>query len=164
MRTKLLLLLVLVVLAVSVNAQGKNEKPFKIGAGVVLGLPVGDVSTGYSLAYGVDVQGEYAAASSIGLTLSAGYLDWAAKSGYGGNSGSIPILVGGKYYFQNKIYASAQVGVSIFTEKGSGNYFTFAPGIGYQISEKFDLLLKYQSITVTGSSINFLGVRAGLTF
>ena len=72
--------------------------------------------------------------------------------------------MGARYYFSDKLFGSAQAGVSIFTENGSGKYFTFAPGIGYKISEKFDLLLKYQSITPSGGSINFMRVRAGLSF
>lgn len=165
MKTKIFMLLVLVVLSASVNAQTKDSKPFKMSVGAELGLPVGDVSTSYSLAYGVDLQGEYAASSSVGITISAGYIDWAAKSGYGGgNIGSIPVLVGAKYYFADKFFGSVQAGVSIFTDRNVGNRFTFAPGIGYKISEKFDILLKYQTISFSGSSVNFLGVRAGLTF
>ena len=171
MKTKLFMLLVLVVLTASVNAQSKDSKPFKIGVGAVIGLSVGDLSTDFR--YGVDLQGEYAASPLVGLTVSAGYLGWvgggpvyAAIGGYGrGNTRPIlPVLAGARYYFADKLFGSAQAGVSIYTEKGAGNYFTFAPGIGYKISEKFDLLLKYQSIIVSGGNINFMGVRAGLSF
>lgn len=164
MRTKLIFMLVLVVLAGSINAQSKDEKPFTIGAGAAIGLPVGDVSTDFSLAWGLDLMGEYAVAPSLGVTLSAGYVDWVEKSGSIGSNGSVPVLAGVKYYFADKFYGSAQLGVSIFTQYGGGNYFTFAPGIGYKISERFDLLLKYQSITDSGFNIDFIGIRAGLSF
>jgi hypothetical protein len=164
MKTKLLLIVVLLVLAGSVNAQSKDEKPFKIGIGALVGLPLGDYSNVASLAYGVDLMGEYAVASACAITLSAGYLDWAKKSGYSGNSGMIPVLAGLKYDFSDKIYGSAQAGVSFSTQSGGGSAFTFAPGVGYKISDKFDLLLKYQSASNNGANASFLGVRAGWTF
>ena len=164
MKKQIFLLVVLVVLAVSVNAQSKNEKTFKIGVGAMVGLPMGDIADAASLAYGFDVIGEYAVAPKIGLTISAGYLDWAKKSGFGGNWSSIPVLVGGKYYFSDKLYGSAQVGFSFYSESIYGTAFTFAPGIGYKISEKFDLLLKYQSAGKDGWADSSLGLRAGFSF
>ena len=169
MKTKLVLLVVLFVVTLSVSAQnsakGSDEKPFKIGAGAMIGLPVGDVSNFTSLAYGIDLMGEYAVDPSFGVTLSAGYLDFAKKSGFSGfKMGLIPVLVGGKYYFSEQFYGSAQVGISLSTQSGGGSAFTFAPGIGYKISNNFDLMLKYQSASKNGASTAFIGVRAGLTF
>jgi len=78
--------------------------------------------------------------------------------------GLIPVLVGGKYNFSDQLYGSAQIGLSFSTSSGGGSAFTFAPGIGYKISDNFDLLLKYQSASKNGGSTSFLGVRAGLSF
>jgi len=39
MKTRLLLLAVLLVVTLSVKAQKSDEKPFKIGAGALIGLP-----------------------------------------------------------------------------------------------------------------------------
>jgi hypothetical protein len=166
MKTKQLILTALLfVVASYVNAQTKDEKPFKFGAGVLIGLPVGDVSSYTNLAYGFDVLGEYAVAPSFGVTLSAGYVDFAKKSGYSGfKTGLIPILFGGKYYFSDMLYASAQVGLSLSTQSGAGSAFTFAPGIGYKISKNFDLMLKYQSASKNGGNVAFFGLRAGLSF
>ena len=167
MRSKLILLFVLVALGLSLNAQTENKKPITIGVGALIGFPV---SSAYHLPLGLDVIGEYAVAPSWGLTLSAGYdvglvktVYWSSESGYRGvNEGLISVMAGGKYYFANKFYGSAQLGVFIYTAKGSGNYLTFAPGIGYKISKKFDLLLKFQSFAM--SDLDFLGIRAGFTF
>ena len=172
MKTKLLLIVMLFVLAVSANAQTKatstDTKTFKIGAGAMIGLPTGDSSDFFSLTYGVDLMGEYAIAPTYALTLSAGYADWALKSKYkdvlDAEAGMIPVLAGVKYYFSDKIYGSAQLGLTFYTESGSGNAFTFAPGVGYKITDKFDLLLKYQSASKDGSTVSFLGVRAGYSF
>ena len=177
MKAKLLLIVMLFVLAVSVNAQTKaastDAKTFKIGAGAMIGLPTGDYTDVASLAYGVDVMGENAVAPSLGLTLSLGYFDFAKKSdfkevedefGYNLKLGLITVLAGAKYYFSDKLYGSAQAGLSFATESGAGSVFTFAPGIGYKIADKFDLLLKYQSGSKNGSTVSFLGVRAGYSF
>ena len=165
MKTKLILLIVLFVLSQSVIAQSKDEKPFKIGVGAMIGLPLGDISTGTSLTYGVDLLGEYSVAPSFALTLSAGYVDFILKSGYSGNNGLIPVLAGAKYYFSDKIYGSAQTGLAFSTQSGnSGSAFTFAPGLGYKVSGNFDLLLKYQSATKNDWNTSFLGLQAGFSF
>lgn len=180
MKTKIYLLVVLFVLAVSVNAQTKDEKTFKIGAGAMVGLPMGDFTSGvknsdvFKLTYGFDLTGEYPIAPTFALTLSAGYVDWAWKSdikaavedemGMNVSFAMIPVLAGAKYYFTDKLYGSAQIGLSFFTMKDAGNAFTFAPGIGFKVSEKFDLLLKYQSLSKEDVHLSFLGLRAGLAF
>jgi len=168
MKTKLLLFTVLAAFTLTVHAQSmeaRDEKPFKIGVGALIGLPVGDYSDITSLAWGIDLMGEYAVAPEFGLTLSAGYLDWAKKSGFSGlKLGFIPVLVGAKYYFTDQLYGSGQVGISFSTQSGGGSAFTYAPGIGYKISDNFDLLLKFQSATKDGVSTSFIGIRAGLSF
>ena len=164
MKSKLFLLVVLCLFSLSVNAQSTDEKPFKIGAGAMIGLPVGDVTNVATLAFGVDVMGEYAIAPSFGLTLSLGYVDFALKSWYKelldaadlkSKMGMIPFLVGGKYNFSDKFYGSLQAGLSFGTSSDSGTAFTFAPGVGYKISDQFDLLIKYQSASKNGGSTSF---------
>jgi len=130
----------------------------------MIGLPTGDYADVANFAYGVDIMGEYAVAPSFDLTFSTGCVNWAKKSGYTGDVKLIPVLAGAKYYFSDKLYGSAQAGLSFATESGAGSVFTFAPGIGYKIADKFDLLLKYQSGSKNGSTVSFLGVRAGYSF
>lgn len=173
MKTKLLLFAVLVSLILSLKAQNGDEKPFKIGAGAMIGLPIGDLGDIASLAYGVDLMCEYAVQPSFTLTLSIGYVDFSKKSEYKDledewgtkfKLGIIPVLAGTKYYFTNKLYGNAQIGISLATESDYGTAFTFAPGVGFKISENLDLLLKYQSETATGGSDSFIGLRAGFNF
>lgn len=165
MKTKLFMFAVLVALTLSVSAQSTDEKPFKFGAGALIGLPMGDYSDVASLAYGFDVLCEYAVAPEFGVTLSAGYLDWAKKSGFSGAKlGQIPVLVGAKYYFTESLYGSAQLGISFFTASGAGSAFTFAPGVGMKLTDNIDLLLKYQSASKNGGNASFLGLRVGISF
>lgn len=165
MKTKLLLFVMLAAFTLSsVKAQTNADMPFKIGIGGMIGLPVGDYSDFADLAFGFDLLGEYAVAPSFALTLSAGYVDWVKKSGFSGNAGLIPILAGAKYYFSDMLYGSIQAGISIGTDSDSESAFTFAPSLGYKLSDSFDLSLKYQSATKNSSDASFLGLRLGYTF
>jgi hypothetical protein len=163
MKAKLFLLVILIFFAVSVDAQIKNEKPFRIGIGAMAGLPIGDMSEA-SLAFGADIQAEYNVVPAFAVTLSAGYLDWAGSWWSFGDLGMIPVLAGLKYNFIDKFYGSAQAGLTFSTQSGGGSSFTFAPGIGFKISKNFDLLLKYQSAVDNGYDMSFLGLRVGITF
>jgi len=173
MKAKLLLFVMLVALTFSIKAQTNDDMPFKIGVGAMIGLPVGDYSDVASLAYEVDLLGEYAVAPSFALTLSVGYLDWSKKSDFKAMEdedgmkiklGMIPVLAGVKYYFSDMFYGSAQAGISFGTDSDSESVFTFAPSIGYKFSEKLDLSLKYQSATKNSSDASYLGLRLGFAF
>lgn len=164
MKTKLLLFVMLAAFTLTVKAQTNDDMPFKIGLGGMIGVPVGDYSDFADMAFGFDVLGEYAVAPSFALTLSAGYVDWIKKSGFSGNAGFIPILAGGKYYFSDMVYGSFQAGISIGTDSDSESAFTFAPSLGYKLSESVDLSLKYQSATKNSADASFLGLRLGYTF
>lgn len=165
MRTFLFVLVALVFLNLSMNAQNTETKPFKIGVGLMAGLPMGDYSDFANLAYGIDLQGEYTIKPAFALTLSGGYLNFISKGGGDLEVGSIPILAGAKYYFSDKFYGCAQVGLTFFTVSGGGSSFTFAPGIGYKINKNFDVLAKYQSATDDYDiNISVLGIRAALSF
>jgi hypothetical protein len=166
MKTKIYLLVVLFVLAISVNAQTKAaEKSFKLGIGVTGGLPMGDFKTIESLAYGVDLMGEISMSSSLALTVSAGYVDFAKKSGFSAwKLGGIPVLGGVKINLSDKLYGSAQAGLTFGTASGAGSSFTYAPGIGYKLSDKLDLLVKYQAASKNGATNAFLGARVGISF
>jgi len=180
MKTKLLLFVMLFVLVVSVDAQTKSDakdtKLYTIGIGGMIGIPAGSSSTEvFNSIYGFDLTGEYHIAPSIGLTLSAGYAEWAMKqyyrdffdaAGVSFSTGLVPVLAGVKYYFDDKIYGSVQAGFSFYTQSGIGNAFTSAYGVGYKVSDKFDLSLIYE-ITGNGGQGDkdqFLGLRAGITF
>ncbi len=186
------MLLVLFILTLSVSAQNKDKGRFKIGIGATIGLPVGNqpyesvdrsvnlfthISNVATMVYAVDFQGEYAISSPLALVFSIGYFDYVKKSDYSYlKMGHIPVLAGVKYYFLGKFYGSAQAGYSFAS--GSASSFTIAPSIGFKVSEKFDISLRYQSALKSvvypsnggftasdyNESASFLGVRAGLSF
>ena len=112
---------------------------------------------------GADLQGEYAADESVSITLSAGYLNFTGKNG-AGSSGLIPVLVDGKFKFAEKVFGHAQLGMSFSTESGGGSAFTYAPSIGYIVSENVDVAVKYQAATKSGATTSFIGIRVGFRF
>ena len=168
----------IVAIAFSVNAQdSKSDKPLKFSVGVEAGLPLGDFKEYAKFGIGGSVQGEYAVMESLGLTLNAGFLSFGGKTVDLGGLGSfkygsttlIPVLAGAKYYFTEKVYGHAQLGVSFLSykedgETSSSSAFTYAPGIGVMATENIDILLKYQAATKNGSSLSFLGLRVAYTF
>ncbi|UEG49925.1 porin family protein [Ferruginibacter lapsinanis] len=172
MKKVILSLAIVALAAFSANAQSKEKKSMqslRFSVGVDAGLPIADAGDVYSLAIGGDAQGEYAATPEVGITLSAGVSSWSIKSAFGGGSTtSIPVLAGGRYYFSDrKVYASVQAGVTIFTAKGGGSStsgFTYAPGVGYYITDNIDAMLKYQSASVTGGNISQVALRVAYNF
>ena len=151
-------------LLTAIAITGFSQKA-KFSLGGELGLPVGDWSAGVSALVGFSGQADFNVASNFDLTLNAGYTSALAKNG-GEGDGWIPVLCGAKYHFSDKLYGSAQMGISFFNYGGgeSVNIFTFAPGVGYKVSDNFDLLFKYTSMSDNGYSISALGVRAAYTF
>lgn len=144
------------------NAQKSESGAFKVGVGATVGLPMADVKSFTSVAFKGDLQGEYAATEQVGVTLSAGYLKYVGKSGV--TTGSIiPVLVGGKVAFTENLYGHAQLGLS-FISDGGGSAFTYAPSVGYIVSEKFDVSLRYEAYSKGGGTASYLGLRAGFSF
>lgn len=161
---KMILTAVVAVIAFSANAQEKaSGKTFKFSVGLTAGIPIGDIKSATSFVIGGDVQGEYAAAETVGITLNAGYLKFTAKEGFE-TSGLIPVLVGAKFYFAEKFYGQPQVGLTLSTQSGGGSAFTYAPAFGYQVSENFDLAVKYQAFTKSSFTTSFIGLRAAYSF
>ncbi|MEO6894408.1 MAG: hypothetical protein ABI136_05180, partial [Ginsengibacter sp.] len=73
----------------SVNAQ-KSANPTRISIAANIGAAT---TTGYSFAYGADLQADFGVAATTFITLSGGYEGYSWKGG-GGNYGIIPLLAG----------------------------------------------------------------------
>ncbi len=162
---KVIFTLVIATLGLTAVAQDSKSagKTFKPSIGLEAGLPIGDAGDFSSFVVGASLQGEYMAAETVGLTLNAGYLNFSGKDG-AGSTGLIPVLAGAKFYFAEKFFGHAQAGLSFSTETGGGSAFTYAPGLGYQASEKFDITLKYQASTKNSFTTAFIGLRAAYNF
>lgn len=164
MKKVILSLAIVALAAVSANAQSKDNKSMqslRFSVGVNAGFPVSPSgSKGFII--GGDAQGEYAATPELGITLSAGYLNQSYK---GISSGMVPVLAGIRYYFSDrKVYANAQAGLSFSTETGGGSAFSYAPGVGYYVTDNIDLGVKYLGSSKSGVSSGSILLRAAYNF
>jgi opacity protein-like surface antigen len=184
---KLFFIAALAATSFAVKAQDAAQ-PIKFSLGADVGLPVGDFITsdakfsdGYSLGLGASLQGTYALDPSLGATLNIGFMSYLPKTVDGEKAESltaIPILAGIEYNFTPQVFASAQLGYSIYSGKFLKDNdltlggFTYAPGIGYRFSDNFSALLKYQgaSVKLKGSgekisgNLSQIGLRIAYTF
>lgn len=149
---------------VAVQAQSDTKKT-TISVGVEAGFPVGSAGLGdvYSFAIGGSLEAEYLVSPDFGLTLKAGYLDYLAKGGFA-DIGFIPVLVGFRYHFTPKVYGAAQLGISFPTLSGGGSFFSYAPGLGFQLSHHADLFLRYEAASKSGFTYGNVGVRLAYSF
>lgn len=150
--------------ALSASAQKFNNVKFSVGG--ELGIPTGNFSTVYSAAIGGTAQVDYMITEDAALTANTGIIEFLGKNIKGTNlkyqsAGLIPLLAGVQYYFIPKVYGSAQLGATFSTQSSGGTSFTYAPGIGYKISDKIDALLKYTGYSGNGGAV---GIRLGFTF
>ena len=186
---KVFLIATLAVASFSLKAQDE-AKQLKFNVGADVALPVGDFIEGgtkfsdlYSIGLGLSVQGVYSLDESLGLTLSAGYLNYMGKK-IGGEKveslGAIPILAGIEYNFTPQVFASAQLGYTIYTGKLLSDAdlkmsgFSYAPGIGYRFTPNFSAMLKYQGTSAKikadggggseSGNLSHLGLRVAYTF
>lgn len=165
MKKLILAMAVIAISTVTVQAQESVTKKTVFSIGLEAGLPVGTAGIGdlYSFAIGGSLQGEYLVSPDFGLTLKAGYLDYLIKGG-GKGDGLIPVLAGFRYHFTPKVYGSGQLGISFSTVSGGGSAFTYAPGIGFQLSQHVDVLARYEATSNSGITIGNVGIRLDYGF
>lgn len=152
--------LVIAAFAMTASAQ---QGPTRISIAANIGAPT---TTGYKLAYGLDLQADFPVASALAITASAGYENYHWKVGsYSDNAGYIPLLGGAKFNFgESKAYGHAQLGYGISTSKGGGGAFAYAPSIGYYFSPNFDGSIKYLAMSKNGSTLGSVNLRLAYNF
>jgi hypothetical protein len=156
---KIILMFVLATSVVLVNAQSKQ---IEFGAGINIGVPVGDFGKAYSFGIGAEGQGEYALSENASLVGSLGYTNFFGKKDkfyeykYK-NVGIIPILVGARYYPSEQFFVGGKLGYGIFTGGGSGGSFNFVPQVGYNVSD-FQVTLDFHLLAQNGGNASYFGV------
>jgi hypothetical protein len=144
----------------TITAASANAQNFSIGGNVGAGT-----TSGYKLAAGGDVQVDIPATTGLKITASAGYQNWAFENnGFKGHTSFIPILAGAKFNLSSKLYGHGQLGYSVSTKSGGGGSFTYAPSIGYMISNNLDLSAKYMGLSNNGATVSALFARLAYTF
>jgi hypothetical protein len=143
---------------------GANAQ-FQFGAGVNVGLPIGDAADISSFVVGGELQGEYKFSESASGIATIGYSHFLGKD-FGGfklSYGAVPILVGARFYPSEKFFLGGQVGYGFFTGDADGNGFAYKPQVGYDAGS-VQLALSYNGISVSGGSISWIGLSGVFKF
>lgn len=161
---KKLILAVAIVAFTTIGAQAQDAKSTNLSLGVNVGIPTSSPSV-YSLAFGADLQADFAVAPTTKITGSVGYENYSIKSKYGsGSNYFVPLLAGAKFFFgqEDKLYGHAQLGYGF--AKGGGGAFAYAPSLGYYFSPNFDGSIKYLAFSKNGGTLGSLNLRLAYNF
>ena len=177
---KQLLVLTALFLIFSLTIQAQDDKAtmgkkFKVGLGLDVALPVGDLGDAYSIGGGLSLRFLYKITPEFGATFTTGFDVFAPKNinNIDDNSKAalnIPFKIGGRYKFTNKFYGLMEVGtthnITYYKDTNTGdvahvsaNSFTYAPSIGVLLGG-FDVSLRYEGYKSAG----FVGLRLGFFF
>lgn len=160
------LIFVLAVVAFStISAKGQdvdNAKTSRVSIAANIGIPT---TSGFSFAYGADIQADFGVAPTTFITVSGGYEGYSWKGG-GGSSGIVPLLAGAKFFFgdMKKVYGHAQLGYAFSTTSGGGGAFAYAPSVGIYVSPNFDIALKYLASSKNSYTTGSLNLRFAYNF
>ena len=160
-----MILALVTVAVVSVNAQKSESKKFTFGVGPVVSFPSGDFSTGYGVGFGGEVEAIMSISNNFEGFAQAGYSSFTGKtiSGFKVSSvGFIPVLVGARY--SKDFIGGLGLGYGSFSGGGSSSGgFTFSPQAGYNFG-KIEALAHYTSVSTSGGSTNFMGIKVFYKF
>lgn len=180
MKKLLFVLTFICAIVITSNAQMKTGD-FKFGAGVHLGLPIGDFHDVTSFGLGAELQGEYAFTDNVTGVATSGYSYFFGKSfddGNGGtikfNYGHIPVIVGARFYPSEQFFVGAQIGYGHYSVSVSGNNgygggtggsggFEYRPQVGYN-ADPIQLILSYDATSVSGATFSQIGLSAIYNF
>ena len=148
--------------AVSLTVAKAQQKTIQWGAGLNIGVPVGDFSQTHSFGIGFEGQAEYPIATQASLVGSLGftnffgkkddYYDYKYKS-----AGIIPILVGARFYPTEQFFVGGKLGYGIFTGEGGGGAFNFVPQVGYN-APQYQVSLGFHLLSRDGGNASYLGL------
>jgi len=161
-------------LAFTASAQS-STKTFSFGIGLEAALPLGDAKEMYRVAPGLTLRGSYKVGPGF-ATLTTGALIYVPKSFDDEDTKAglqIPVKAGYKYLIQEHFFVMGEIGFSSFKQyfdDGSDHLasvsqsgFTYAPSIGAQFGT-FELALRYESTSLSGSSLSTTALRLGFNF
>ena len=171
---KLLLALTVICASVITSKAQMAAGDFKFGAGIHLGLPIGDFHNTASFGIGAELQGEYAFAENLTGVVTTGYtyfvgksIDVGAGQSFKINYGHIPVLVGARFYPSEQFFVGAQIGYGHYSASGDGSGgsggFEYRPQIGYN-ADPIQLILSYDGTSVSGGTFSQIGLSAIYTF
>lgn len=145
---KLFLIVAIATTTVLTASAQDNASGFHIGAGIKLGLPIGDMADMSEFGFGAEVQGEYMFSEKISAVASAGFMYFKGKD-LGGlkveDGNFVPVLAGIRFYPATNIFIGAKAGYTVvFSDGETGGGFSYEPQIGYN-AEKFQIYVGYNA-------------------
>jgi hypothetical protein len=164
-------LLVVVILTITGFIGARAQSGFHFGAGINLGLPIGDFGDFQSFGVGVEAQGEYMFSEKFSGIANTGYTSFFGKDvDFGGFTvksdavGLIPILAGVRVYPATQFFIGVRAGLGILTGSGtSESAFAYRPEIGYNAGS-IQVALHFDGLSKNGSSLNYIGLTGIYVF
>jgi hypothetical protein len=146
---------------------GTQAQSFKIGAGPVLSIPVGNLKDANGIGIGAELTGILEFSESFQAFGQVGYQSFMAKTVNvfgttikGEPTSHIPFIFGARYH-SNGLLVGAGLGYGTHGKGASG--FTFSPQLGYSM-EKIDLVGHFTSSSIGGASLSYIGVKTYYKF
>lgn len=141
-------------------AQSASAQENVFSGGVELALPLGDFGEANDLGIGASVSYELGLTDNFAVLANAGYIYYMTE-GDGYTFGQIPIQLGARYYlagqregFFAQVSAGTHLSMSSYdsdlVDNETNADFSLAPHVGFFLTEKLSLDLRYQMIFVPG--------------
>ena len=135
----------------------KKNSWFK--AGIIAGVPVGDVKNFSSVNLGADLRGQYMVTPHFAIGVASGYNHFFGKND-AEDFGIIPLALYGRYYFQEEgVFIGGDIGYGYLTntEEAGGIYIN--PQIGYH-NPDWNIYAFYQNTFAENVNIRSVGLGA----
>ncbi len=172
---KILILIFLMTVKYSLNAQ-TNKKSFEFIISPQLTIPISEIKKTNKTAFGANISFEKKLNKKLNsvlnlngfvfpgknYTLNIGSNTFEVKNG---NMKIIQLRLGLKYFlYDEKIWASAIMGIGHTSYFRKPNGFSYATTLGYEISKMFDISIKFDHSRFDETNINGIGVSLGYHF
>ncbi len=160
------------------SASASGDDAVNFGISVEPALPLGDFKEVSSFGFGFNGLIRVRLADKLAFKGSIGYMTFISKTiTYTDDDGNgnlttiqikpnavhgVPFRGGIAYDLTDNLFVQGSIGVS-FINNGVGSAFLYTPGLGYR-SGPIEALLKYESWSKSGGSLNFLGLHVGYYF
>lgn len=162
----------LVILFAGLSSANAQEGHFKVGAHI--GLPVGNLSDGYSFNLGADVAYLWKFDSGFEVGATTGISNYFGKKVTERFAGMeytfdykdqqiIPLAATAKYSFQEKFFVGADLGYAFFLEGDDSGAFYYQPKVGYNFNQS-EVYLGYKGMSRDGGSIGSINLGYAYNF
>jgi hypothetical protein len=149
-------------------AQDKQIK-WSVSPGVA--IPTGLYSILLGVGGEVELKGDYPISENVNLTGSLGVGIFSSKSlNFGGGVSSsgksmtfVPAIVGLDYKIK-QLHVGIGLGYANYTVEDSEGGFTFRPQVGFDVTNKILLNLKYTSTSTSFANVNYIGISPVFKF